>query len=269
MSSTTPRPTTAVVRRLAPGVHVVPRDDQHVQVGLDPPARVVVRRRPDLLAVLDGLVRGRLPDPLGPQAAALLASLEAAGLLAGHDTAAPTRTARPTGTVAVVDRGLGLGDLTRLLVRSGLRPARPGRSPDLHVVGSPAPVPRASLDGWLGEGAPHLVLAGTGVPGSLRLGPLVEPGVTACVRCVDAAEAIHDPRRTLVVEQLAALPTRSPDPAVLTLALAWAAREAATYVAGGRPLTWSTTVDLDGPAPVVRTWERHPHCGCAWDVLPY
>lgn len=261
--------TTTVVRRLAPGVHVVPRDDEHVQVGLDPPARVVVRRRPDLLAVLDGLVRGRLPDALGPQAATLLATLESAGLLVAHVAAPPAAAARATGTVAVVDRGLGLGDLARLLQRGGLRPARPGQPADLHVVGSPGPVPRASLDGWLGDGTPHLVLAGTGVPGSLRLGPLVEPGVTACVRCVDAAEAIHDPRRTLVVEQLAALPATSPDPGLLALAVAWTAREAATYVGGGRPLTWSTSVDLDGPVPVVRTWDRHPHCGCAWDVLPY
>ncbi|WP_148613954.1 hypothetical protein [Nocardioides rubriscoriae] len=261
---------TTTTVRLAPGVHVVPRDDDHVQVGLDPPARVVVRRRADLLAVLDDLVRGRQPRVDGPDAAALLDSLDAAGLLA-----APPPAATPTGTVAVVDRGLGLDALTRLLVRSGVRPARAGHPPDLYVVGSAGPVPRASLDGWVREGAPHLVLAGTGAPGSLRLGPLVEPGLTACVRCVDAAEAARDPRRTLVVEQLAALPARTPDPALLALAVAWAAREAATYVGGGRPLTWSTTVDLAGPdrpdsaAPVVRTWQRHPYCGCAWDVLPY
>lgn len=262
--------TTTTVRTLAPGVHVVPRDDEHVQVGLDPPARVVVRRRPELLAALDALVRGRAPVVTGPEVATLLSALEAAGLLLPpRDPDAAPDPVASTGTVAVVDRGLGLDTLTRLLVRSGVRPARAGQPPDLYVVGSPGPVPRASLDDWLCEGAPHLVLAGTGAPGSLRLGPLVEPGLTACVRCVDAAEAAHDPRRTLVVEQLAALPARSPDPALLALAVAWAAREAAAYVGGGRPVTWSATVDLDGAAPVVRAWERHPHCGCAWDVMPY
>jgi hypothetical protein len=93
--------------------------------------------------------------------------------------------------------------------------------------------------------------------------------VSACQRCVDAAEAVHDPRRTLVVEQLAALPTPALDPAVVAIGLAWAAREAAAYVAGARPPTWSGTVDLGGAEPVVRSWQRHPHCGCAWDVLPY
>jgi hypothetical protein len=196
-----------------------------------------------------------------------------AGDRAGLLTRTAERPAPPvpprSATVALVDLGLGLEPLVPLLQRSGVRRVAGDRSPDLHVLGAPGPVTRASLDGWVAEGAPHLLLTGTGTPGSLRLGPLVEPGTTACLRCVDAAEATRDPRRTLVVEQLAGLPARPPDPAVVALALAWAAREVATFLAGGRPLTWSGTVDLAGPAPVVRTWQRHPHCGCAWDVLPY
>lgn len=251
--------------RLLPGVHVVQRDDDHVQVGLDPPARVVVRRDPDLLAALADLHRGRGLRTGGPAVDALLRSLTDAGFLAPPE---PPPRCEP-GTVALVDRGLGLTPLTHLLQRSGVGPARAGHPPDLHVVGSPGPLPRAELDDWLSEGAPHLVLAGTGRPGSLRLGPLVEPGVTACLRCVDAAEAVLDPRRTLVLEQLAALPAAPLDPALVALGLAWAAREVASYVAGGRPLTWSGSVDLSAGDPVVRTWRRHPHCGCAWDVLPY
>lgn len=257
--------------RLAPGVHVVPRDDDHVQVGLDPPARVLVRRRPDLLALLDDLGRGRPPSVTTPEAVTTLAALRRAGLLVDAQDPPPTssRSPRVTGTVTLVDLGLGLDPLRALLARSGVRPATGGHPPDLFVLGSPRPVSRSSLDGWIGEGAPHLLLAGTGSPGSLRLGPLVEPGTTACQRCVDAAEAARDPRRTLVVEQLSALPARPLDPALVSLALAWAAREVATFLDGRRPLTWSGTVDLDGIAPVVRTWQRHPHCGCAWDVLPY
>lgn len=263
--------TTAVARtsasRFAPGVHVVPRDDDHVQVGLDPPARVVVRRDPDLLALLEDLRRGRPPTVTTPAAAATLAALERAGLLCGRDDRSPA--ARPAGTVALVDLGLGLGPLRPLLERSGVGEASGRRPPDLYLLAAPGPVSRATLDGWLCEGSPHLLLAGTGAPGSLRLGPLVEPGTTACLRCVDAAEAIHDPRRTLVVEQLAALPPAPLEPATVALGLAWAAREVAAYLSGGRPLTWSGTVDLHGADPVVRRWARHPHCGCAWDVLPY
>ena len=262
------RTRTAATPRLAPGVHVVPRDDDHVQVGLDPPARVLVRRRPDLLALLDDLVRGRPPTLATPEAVTILAGLRRAGLLVETDPPpAPRRDV--TRTVALVGLGLGLDPLRTLLEGSGVRSATRGRPPDLYVLGSPRPVPRSRLDEWLGEGAPHLLLAGTGTPGSLRLGPLVEPGTTACQRCVDAEEAARDPRRTLVVEQLAALPARPLDPALVSLALAWAAREVVTYLDGRRPATWSGTIDLDPVVPLTRSWQRHPHCGCAWDVLPY
>ena len=49
-------------------------------------------------------------------------------------------------------------------------------------------------------------------------------------------------------------------------ALAWAARDLATYADGGRPSTWSTTLTLD-PAhggAETRAWSRHPGCGCSW-----
>ncbi|WP_139978254.1 hypothetical protein [Nocardioides litoris] len=254
--------------RLAPGVHVVRRDDDHVQVGLDPPARVVVRRDERLLGLLDELRHGvRLPVD-DPARAGLVRALTDAGLLVGP---APDDAAGPaTPTVRLVDRGLGIRRLDTMLRRAGVGPDVAGVAPDLVVLASAAPVPRAVLDDWVADGTPHLLLAGPGRPGALRLGPLVEPGLTACLRCVDAAEAVDDPRRPLVVEQLACRPAPLPGPGVLDLALAWAAREAAAYIAGRRPLTWSGTVDLDeGADPVVRSWPRHPHCGCAWTDLPY
>ena len=121
----------------------------------------------------------------------------------------------------------------------------------------------------MAEGAPHLLLSGNGRPGGLRLGPFVRPGATACLRCVDAHEAAPDPRRSLVLQQLADLPAARIDPSLLAWGVAWAAREVLRYVSGAQPATWSATVDLDDDVPVVRAWERHPHCGCAWDALPY
>ena len=257
---TTLAPTVTV--RLGPGVHVVARDGDHVQVGLDPPARVIVRRDPDLLDLLDQLARGASPHRVTAREADLVRALDDAGLLERPEAAR-------SGTVAVADHGLGVEPLVALLRRAGVGAPRPGTAVDLHVVAAPGPLPRDLLDGWVLDGTPHLVLAGTGRPGGLRLGPLVEPGTTACLRCVDAAESVHDPRRSLVLEQLAVRPAAPFDPALVTLALAWAAREVAAYVGGRRPLTWSATVDLGDDAPVVRTWERHPHCGCAWDEMPY
>ena len=50
--------------RLRPGCHVVRRDDDHLQVGVDPPERVILPDRPEVLAVLDRLEDGR-PLPGG------------------------------------------------------------------------------------------------------------------------------------------------------------------------------------------------------------
>lgn len=252
--------------RLRPGVHVLRRDDARVQVGLDPPDRLVLPARPAVLDLLAALGAGQAPardaDPTGT-----LHALAAAGLLEPDSPAASRPAAAPR--VAVDGDGLDLTLLSRLLADAGIGPAQPGRPPDVHVVAAAGPLPRARVDPWLAEGAPHLVLAGTGRPGSLRLGPFVQPGVTACLRCIDAHEAAGDPRRPLLVEQLGELPPAPVDPLVVAVACAWAARELASYVAGRRPATWSGTVDLDVDRPAVRPWERHAWCGCAWDLAPY
>jgi hypothetical protein len=51
------------------------------------------------------------------------------------------------------------------------------------------------------------------------------------------------------------------------VAIAWVARDLATYVAGHRPSTWSTTITLHPDLSEIETqaWLRHPGCGCTWD----
>ncbi len=264
--------------RLRPGVHVVRRDDHHVQVGLDAPARAILPAEPAVLSLLEELRTG-LDSPDRVDLTGTLAALDDAGLLLLDPDAAPEPVGA-TGTVMLSvehganDLGPDLSLLETLLDGAGVSRVDPAaapspRPPDVHLIASPGPLPRARLDPWVGEGAPHLVLSGTGRPGSLRLGPFVVPGTTACLRCVDAHEAALDPRRPLVLAQLAALPSAPIAPAVLALAQAWAARDLATYLGGGVPSTWSATVDLDGEVPAVTPWRRHPWCGCSWDVVPY
>ena len=53
---------------LRPGLHVVRRDDRHLQIGLDLPWRLVVPDEPDVQSVLDDLVSGRPPSPATPEA---------------------------------------------------------------------------------------------------------------------------------------------------------------------------------------------------------
>lgn len=239
-------------------------------MGLDPPHRVVLPAEPGCLDLVERLRHGAPLGDLDPGQERVLRELEVAGLLDDPPSAGVRR-----GTVALHDRGLeGIGRLRDLLGAAGVAASgdtwpEPPELPDLVLVCSTAPLARAVVDPWLADGTPHLPVCGTGRPGSLRIGPLVEPGVTACLRCVDAAEAVADPRRRLVVEQLATRPAAPVDPATLALALGWVVRDVAAYLDGRAPTTWSATVDIDRSPPVVTSWPRHPECGCCWDELPY
>lgn len=137
-------------------------------------------------------------------------------------------------------------------------------APAVLLVLRDGPVPRRLLDETFRDGTPHLLVSAE--PGSVTVGPFVEPGRTACLRCVDAHLAQGDPRRSLLLEDVD-LPVPR-DPALHPIALAWAAADLAAWADGRTPSTWSATVRIDADLVVHRTaWRRHPSCGCAWDVI--
>jgi bacteriocin biosynthesis cyclodehydratase domain-containing protein len=132
---------------------------------------------------------------------------------------------------------------------------------------------RELVDSWTRAGTPYLLVRLT--EGRAVLGPFVAPGQTACVRCVDAHCADADPSWPLLVRQYASAASRDRadgapeplDPLLASLAVAWAARDLASYVDGLRPSTWSSTVTLAGHLSRIehRSWLRHPACCCSWE----
>jgi bacteriocin biosynthesis cyclodehydratase domain-containing protein len=112
----------------------------------------------------------------------------------------------------------------------------------------------------------HLWLAA--FPASVRVGPFVEPGRSACLRCVDAHLGERDPRRATVLHQLGDRPTGAEPVYDAALALAGAGlavRDLARHLAGHPSGLRSTTLTLGADLAVTRRgWLRHPHCGCAW-----
>ncbi|WP_159083585.1 hypothetical protein [Nocardioides terrigena] len=129
----------------------------------------------------------------------------------------------------------------------------------LHVTDLPDDCCRA--DPWVVDSRPHLTVAA--VPDAVRVGPFVVPGLTACLRCVRAWRDGPTPSDRPVATPLAAGP--GVDAGLLALALGWAARDVATWVGGGTPSTWSSTVTVGTDLrPDARSWQRHPHCGCSW-----
>jgi hypothetical protein len=268
---------------LRPGIPVVRRDAETLQVGLHPPLAAQVPDVPEVRALLEDLRRGSAPGDLTPLAARALDSLLAAGL------AFPVAPGTRPPEVAVAQAQFGADGVRRVVGRAGhrigVRAAEPSRAivtelltlaglvvdetaPAVWLVVTAGPVSRESIDPLVRAGAPHLVVSGGA--GNRRMGPFVEPGRTACLRCVDAHEAEVDPRLPFLVEQ-AAMTTdggEPVDPVLDRLALAWAVRDLCRYLEGDEPSTWSATVDL-GPTdpPHLVRWLRHPHCGCAWDLL--
>lgn len=283
--------------RLRPGVPVLLRDVGLLQVGLDHPTRALLGDTPAVRALLARLRTGCARPALGPgsdpdqvrawqllEEALLLVPMpeEVAGGAGGGGGGAFTATAawagpgaaeRLTARRGTVVRVLGPPALAepvlRLALLGGLRLEPAGgvpqaADPGLVLVLHDGEARRGRHDELLAAGLPHLPVWWRG--GLPHVGPLVVPGTTACLRCLDAHEAEADPRRPLLVEQAAREPAPPHDPVLLALAVAWTVREAQRWVEGTTPTSWSATVRLgpDGP-PVVTPWARHPYCGCAWD----
>ncbi|MBS4752552.1 hypothetical protein KG112_06990 [Nocardioides sp. zg-ZUI104] len=291
---------------LRPGVPVLSRDARVVQVGLDSPV-VRLPDSPAVRSLLRALGRpGGLTAPGAPgepgepgepgadagapeavQVADALARLARAGLLVevsrherGTDPvlgllraqygpdAVRRRAARAAALVAVHADPATRATLAELMGRAGLRVAGAGDpDADVHVVVAGGALDRAVLDPLVRACVPHVAVHGSGA--ARRLGPFVQPGLTACLRCVDAHESVRDVRRSLLVAQAASIAREQPppqDPVLEALVLAWTVRDVTRYVEGDEPSTWSATVDVGpGDGPRSTRWGRHPECGCSWD----
>jgi bacteriocin biosynthesis cyclodehydratase domain-containing protein len=287
---------------LRPGTHVLQRAGGYLQVGLDPGSALVLSDGPavrdslrllagsaereryaeqetlDLLAAHGTLIdEGDLMpllarDDLSPHATAALARDTGGEVSHAHAARRRWRTAtRCFGHPA----GAGLRDDFVALTRTaGLQEAAPRRSahPDCVVLIGVGEPDRALVDVCTRAGTPYLVVRL--VEGRAVIGPFVQPGTTACLRCLDAHCTDADPAWPLLVQQYAAASSRDRpdgapepmDPLLASLALAWAARDLATYVDGGRPSSWSATVTLHPTLSRLetRSWLRHPACGCSW-----
>jgi len=249
---------------LLPGLPVVRRDDRHLQVGIDPPRCAVVADDPDVRRLLADLRAGRAATPETQTGHRALARLAGAGLLDDLERRAERARSRAGVSVGVDAPGDLIHPALDRLHAAGLEVAGGAESPSVLLVLRDGPVPRPHLDRCLRDGTPHLVVSTE--PGAVSVGPFVEPGRSACVRCVDAHLEIVDPRRGLLLEQVDVAVPR--EPALHAVALAWAVADLVTWAEGGTPSTWSATTRLDAALDVRRTaWARHPGCGCAWDAL--
>ncbi|MEI7058803.1 hypothetical protein WBG06_23470 [Nocardioides sp. CCNWLW239] len=240
--------------RIRPGYVAVRRDETRLQIGIDPPRRAIVQDGVEVRRLLTDLAAGRAVEPDHLPGRHALQQLGNAGLLMDVDGGETPVRVGFDGPPAMVSAA-----------RSLIGPTPPPDDPGVVVLLSEGPLDRDRADEMVRGGRAHLVVESG--PDSWSVGPLVVPGVTACLRCVDATLAEEDDRRAVVVSQLVGIEVPT-DALLQSLALSWAVRDARTFLAGRTPASWSASVALtrDGD-PVVRHWLRHPYCGCAWDLI--
>jgi bacteriocin biosynthesis cyclodehydratase domain-containing protein len=226
----------------------------------------------DFPAGLLRTVPGELRELLLPElAAASLACLDA-------DGGAQILARRSAAVVQVCGTGRIAAAIAEVLTTSGVAavcgtqlevPARPARGTRM-----PAPVLVVLTGGDLAENAARLqrdrlahlaVSAGEAIG---TVGPLVRPGGTSCLRCLDMARADRDPAWPLILAQLAG---RQADPpacgAVLASAVAAQAAAQVLYFIdqpGTAGPAENATLELVQPGWQWRrrTWPPHPACIC-------
>lgn len=170
-----------------------------------------------------------------------------------------------------------LPDGFALAVRPPL-PARPD-VPDLVVLAPEARPDPVLVERLLRDGTPHLLAVMRET--SVVLGPLVLPGRTACLRCLDLHRSDRDPAWPVVAAQLLQPETghesgpRSGGPRVpacdVVLAGLGAAGAAALVLAhlDGADDNPAHNGTLEHCLPFGllrrRSWSPHPACGCCWD----
>lgn len=241
---------------LRPGFRVVRRDDRHLQLGLDPPERLVLPDQPGLLEALTEPARTP-PRHLHD----VLDELVRAGWVVDAGARARSSAGRAP-FAATVDAGLD-ALLARTCTAAGIAREATGVARLVATVGEPR---RSVSDALMRDDTPHLWLAV--LPTSVRIGPYVEPGRTACLRCVDAHLGDVDPRRATVLhqlEELASAPVTDADPCLTQLGVSFAVRDLVRLLDGEPSAVRSATVSVTGELQVTRRdWLRHAHCGCAW-----
>lgn len=231
---------------LRPGVHVLRRSAQELQVGLRPDRALVLPDRPPVRALLGTLASPAAlpPEEYDGRTVALLAD---AGLLVDSDALLPLVPRRGQDDRPATDGppdGPGRSDVAALAAEAGeaagsLLEARRRAAVQVVPCGSPEARPvaetltallgragigcgagrpavavlvavgepaREETDGWMREGTPHLLLRLT--EGRAVVGPFVRPGETACLRCIDAHHTDLDPSWPLLVAQYASAVTR-------------------------------------------------------------
>lgn len=290
---------------LRPGLKILRRDPTTLQLGLDWPGLAALHDTPAVRAVLhrvdgfrdvEGVVLAAVadghPHDECADAVALLtrhgvlvdrprtervgpgredvseAAWQAWWLLAGPETGGDDIAVRRRQFQVGVSGAGEVAERVRDLVGAAGLGSADGDPPDLQVIASDGIPDRARSDALMHESVPHLWVHVRDLVGVV--GPLVLPGRSACLRCIDLARSERDGVwSTLVTAATVHTGDGDPcDPMLATVVAAWALNEVAVLAGGRRAQSYGSVVEIPlGLGPVTTTeYAVHPECGCGWSV---
>ena len=114
------------------------------------------------------------------------------------------------------------------------------------------------LQRWMNEQTPHLVIE-RGFGGTVKIGPLVEPGKTPCLRCIE----LHQ----LSPELMARGEAPETSSAMTALITGIITADIANYSYSSSTVFRATTAEYSlrrFTSPDLSSWQSHPACGCLW-----
>jgi bacteriocin biosynthesis cyclodehydratase domain-containing protein len=220
-------------------------------------ARTMARRR---LAFVRVHGAGRI----GAAVAGLLAAAGVGQVVCQDAGLARPQDLSPAG-LSLADLNLPRADgVTRVIHRIApdVQTADRGERPDLAVLTEPGR-PEAAAELTRAR-VPHLAVAGA--EGVAVVGPLVRPGRSACLRCLDLARSERDPAWPLILAQLAGPRDGTCDTVLAATVAAQATVQALAFLDTGRPGAAVSDGALELAVPDWqwrrRSWPPHPRCPC-------
>lgn len=262
--------------RLRPGTRPLRRAADEIQIGLSPDHGIVLAGLTDqeaqLLLSLAASSGTGCDETLAEQFGVSLERVgELIATLADHDLLVRTGPSPNSPAVCLVGGGTVVDRLREVL----------GGEPDVLVCGSGAEqqgtvdlviictrdavAPHEGRE-WHTAGIPHLPVVLR--PDEAVIGPLVRPGETACLACLDLHRRDRDKAWPRLLTQLSSplhelAPTVDETPTRAAAVASFVALIALESLRPDAPSGVSWQVTLPWPDLRTRVWEPHPRCGCA------
>ena len=255
-----------MILRLDPRLPLVWRTPSSVQIGVDPAVVVLDDVTEIDERMLSALVVGVSDSGLAMIAGGALAERDA--LLSALGPALRSAPAAPvTAMVAVHGSDSLVSSIATTLAHTGIdvvtgpdAASLADQSPDLAILAAHF-VLQPELHGlWLRRDVPHLpvVLSDSGVV----VGPVIEPGEGPCLLCLELHRRDLDAAWPAIATQLLGRRSRAETPVLVLEGAAVASRLALERLAEGPAAAASVRIDAATGRREVRTWQRHPDCGC-------